>query len=144
MKLWMDTYLSGANLLWDDGVTNAAFITAFTDPPYPLERVLYMTKKIDLVYSVGFPTTVPKVDWDGTTYGYRETVPITIQCVTKQGIDGNKLYWQAEAELRRIAEVYPLSSYRNIQRVAPPGPMDMGGWILFGGTVTFTYERDTT
>jgi hypothetical protein len=144
MKLWMDTYLSNANLLWDDAVTQCTFITAYRDPPYPMERVLYETKKVDLVYSIGIPTTTPKVDWDGATYGYRESVPILIQCPTKQGITGNKLYWQAEAELRRIAETYPLSSYRNIERVGEPGHMEMGGWILFGGTVRFTYERDTT
>jgi hypothetical protein len=144
-KLWLDTYLSNANLLKDDGTTQVTFITAFQDPPYPMERVFFLSKDVDLVYSIDQPTSTPGgVDWDGTTYKYREVVPVTPQTVTKQGINGNKLLWQAEAELRRVAETYPLSSYRNIARTGPPQIRDMGGWRLFQITYQVTYERDTT
>jgi hypothetical protein len=143
-KLWLDTYLSNANLLKDDGVAQAAFITAYADPPYPMKKVFNDPKNVDLVYSIYQPTSAPKVDWDGTTYGYREAVPIAVQTVTKQGIDGNKLLWQAEAELRRVVETYPLSSYRSLERMGPPSNVDMDGWVLFQQRYVLTYERDTT
>lgn len=144
-RVFLNTYLLGANLLKADSVTQAAFITAFSDPPYPMKKVFYAPKQRDLVFSVEQPTsTVPLVGAYGSIYGYRESVPILVQTVAKQGIDGNKLLWQAERELRRIIEVNPTGSYRSLERAGSPSNRDMGGWVLFQQRYVMTYERDTT
>jgi hypothetical protein len=135
--------LQGANMLKDDALTELSFITAYGDPTYPMDRVFYDPKHVDVVFSIFTPDSEPLVDWDGVVYGYRERVPIHIYTVTKQGISGPKARWQAEAELRRIVETYPFGSYRSLQRIRDMD-RDMGGWTLFGVEYILTYERDTT
>jgi len=142
-KAFLDDKLTAANMKEDDDLTNASYIVAFSDPPYPLKLVFFGDKDIDIVFSVDTPTTTPKLDWDGTIIGYRETVPISIYTVDKTGITGTELRWKAEAELRRIVETYPMGSYRSLDRVAKNDKW-MGGWILHSVTYNLTYERDTT
>ena len=98
---------------------------------------------MDLTFAVDNPTTEPEVDWDGYIIGYTEKVPIIIQCPTKQGITGNRLRWQADAELRRVLENNPLGSYRSISRSEPFDQM-LGSHMLYGIKVTLTYSRDVT
>jgi hypothetical protein len=145
-KVFLDTYLVGANMLKDDSATQMAFITTYSDPDYPMDHVFYDPKNRDLVFSIGQPrsTVAHKVDWDGTIKGYLEAMPVTVQTVKKPGMEGNKALWTAEAELRRIVETNPSGSYRSIRRVGNPQTVDMGGWFLFQQTYVITYERDTT
>ena len=142
-KTWLDTYITDSNLTKDDDTTEVSWISCFEEPQYSLERVFYGTKNVDLLYTIGTPTSSPLVDWDGTIYDYEEAVPIYVQCVTKQGITGNKLKWKADAELRLVAETYPLGSYRSISR-AEPYDQNIGSWKIYGIKVTLTYSRDTT
>jgi len=130
-------------MLKDDASTQLTTITAFGDPPYPFDRVLYDPKNVDVVFSIFTPETSVKVDWDGTVIGYTERTPIRIYAVTKQGITGPEARWKAEAELRRIVETNPLGSYRSCSRVRDLD-RDMGGWTLYGVEYVLTYERDTT
>ena len=132
-------------MLWDDEVTELTTITAYGDPPYPFDRVLYGTKKVDVVFSIFTAESEAMVDFDGSVYGYVERVPIRIYSVTKQGITGPEARWKAEAELRRIVENNPLSAdnYRSIQRMSD-NEVDMGGWMLFSVNYILTYERDLT
>lgn len=146
-KIFLDTKLTAANMKEDDTVTNAAFIVSYADPPYPLKLVFYGTKNIDIIFTVDTPTTTPKVDWDGTIIGYKETVPIHIFTVDKTGITGTELRFRAEVELRRIVETYPVDpavdTYRSLDRISKNDRW-MGGWILHSVTYNLTYERDTT
>lgn len=141
-KVWLDTYLSNANLTKDDDSTQVTFITAFGYPDYPLLRV-FIDKAVDLVYSVGKPVSTPMMDpLTQSPYGYNEKVPIEITCITKQGVTGLKLLWKAEAELRRIAETNPEGSVRNLSDSTDI--TQMMSTIIHGVRVEMTYRRDTT
>ena len=142
-KTYLNSYLSNANLLKDDAATQVSFIIQYTYQSYPFKRVFYSPKNVDLIFAIDNPTSEPRMDWDGYINGYREQVPIIIQCPTKQGIDGNKLRWQADAELRRVVETYPMGSYRAVSQ-AVPFDQRMGTWTLYGVKVTLSYERDKT
>jgi hypothetical protein len=142
-KVYLDTYLTAANMLKDDDATQLSTITQFTDPHVPYERIFYDPKNVDVVFAIDTPESVPKNDWDGTIYGYRETVPISILTVTKQGITGAVARWRCERELRRVVETYPSGSYRSLRRMRDYD-QEMGGWILHGVVYELTYERDTT
>ena len=142
-KVFLDTYLTAANMLKDDAVTQLSTMTAYDDPHYPYERVFYVPKNVDGVYCVGTPDSEAILDWDGTIIGYREYVPITIYTVTKQGITGNLARWTAEKELRRIVEANPTGSYRSLRRMRDM-TRAMGAWMLIGVEYVLTYERDTS
>jgi len=146
-KVFLDTKLTAANMKEDDNVTNAAYIVSYADPPYPLKLVFYGDKNIDIIFTVDTPTTTPKVDWDGTIIGYKETVPIHIFTVDKTGITGTELRFRAEVELRRIVETYPVDpavdTYRSLNRISKNDRW-MGGWTLHSVTYNLTYERDVT
>jgi hypothetical protein len=143
-KVFLDTYLTATNMLWDDGVTALTTITTFADPDYPFLEVMYGGKNVDVVFSIDQSMAEPKVDWDGTIYGYREQVPITLYAVTKQGRAGPKILWQGEAELRRIVETNPTGSYRSIRRVASRNQALGDGTLLHSVEYVLTYDRDTT
>ena len=140
---WITTYDTPANITKDDDVTEASYILQYSNPPYPLSRIYFDPKNVDLTFTTDEPTTEAIVDWDGYTIGYNEKVPIHINCPTKQGITGNKLLWKAQAELRRIFETYPLGSYRGFS-VGSPYTQKLGLFTLYGVTVTVSYERDTS
>jgi len=137
------TGIQAANILKDDGVTQASFIVAYGYPDYPLERVFLGTKNVDLVYAILKPTSVPLLGGSTTPWGYEESVPIDIRTITKQGITGTKLMWQGEAELRRICETYPLgSSRRNLSESRDI--TESGSTTIYGVRVVMSYRRGIT
>ena len=142
-RFYLSSYILDANLTKDDDATEVDWISQYTYPPYPLKRIFFEPKNVDLIFNIDTPVTTPRLDFDGSIIGYNEKVPILIQCVTKQGITGNKLRWKADAELRRVVETYPLGSYRSISR-AEPFDTRMGNWIIYGIKDVLTHERDTT
>ena len=134
--------IQNANILKDDGVTQATWIVHFSQPPYPIERVFKGTKNVDIVFSIGMPNSEPLFGGSNTPYGYREEVPIEISCIKKQGIDGNKLLWNGIAELRRIIENNPKGSLRTLGRMTDT---TVGGsTIIHGVRVVLDYERGIT
>lgn len=143
-KVFIDTYITDGNITKDDDTTEASWISQFSNPPYPMKRVFFSPKNVDLVFSIDMPRSeAAKVDWDGYTIGYLEHVPVHIHTVTKQGITDNKLLWKAHAELRRILEANPLGSYRGYSS-GEPYIISHGIWQIMGVTVTVAYERDTS
>lgn len=136
------TALDPDNLTKDDGTTLAKYIVVYGNPDYPITRV-FKDKRVDLIFSIGEPTSKPLFDFDQTPYGYEEHVPITTFCIDKTGITGTKLKWKAEAELRRITENYPTGSQRGLER---RGDRDerLGSTILYSTEFTLNYRRDTT
>ncbi len=129
-----------ANITKNDGVTQASYIVQFANAPYPLERVFYAPKNIDGVYSILSAESRGLPDYRHYTYAYEESVSIEIQTVTKQGIDGEKLRWKMEAELRRIIDNYPVGSLRSLTSTRPT-EKDMGGWTVYGIIYTWRYVR---
>lgn len=141
-KTYLETYLTDSNLTKDDDSSKANYIVAFGMPDYSIIRV-FKDKQIDLIFSIGEPTSTPLMGHDLSAYGYEEHVPIQTFCIDKSGITGTKLKWKAEAELRRITESYPTGSERSFER---RGTRDerLGSTILYSTEFMLTYRRDTT
>lgn len=131
---WLEDYLNDAAL--------PVYITAYGRPDYPMTRV-FKTKGIDLVFSILEPNSTPIMGIDFVPCGYEEHVPIDIFCIDKNNIEGTKLKWQAETELRRISETYPLGSLRSFERTRD-NDVQLGSTTLYSRECILIYQRDTT
>ena len=140
-RTYLATDILDANLTHDDDLTQAAWISAFGLPDYPLSRV-FKDKAVDVIFSVGTASAKSMRDFRQYPYAYEEIVPIEIFAVDKTGITGTKLRWKAEAELRRISEAYPLASVRWISRVSD-NEKKLGSQTLFSVKYELGYIRPT-
>ena len=132
-------YLTAVNLKEDDGATNATYITCFDGADYPISRV-FLTKAVDLVFSVGKEQATAKTTYNHTIYAFEESMPITLYAVNKSGLTATNLIEQAEQEIRHIVTDYPLGSVRGISSVKHD-PVDLGECTLYSTTVTIRYTR---
>ena len=137
--MYLTTYYTAGNVLKDDDATPASVINCYSNANYPL-RIVFDTKGVDGIYTVGTPESTPHVTSTGYIYAYTETVPIEIYTIDKTGITGTILRWRMENELRRIVETYPYGSYRTLQRMSE-NEKDMGGWKLYSVRYMLTYKR---
>lgn len=147
-KVYLDTYLTATNMKKDDAATNARFIVAFGSPEYPLTRVFSSDdKNVDIVFSCDEPISEPLFDTDQEPFGYEEHAPITIMTVDKSGVTGTKVKWKAEAEVRRICEVYsgayPAGSQRSIEKRDAPDLL-IGKVVIYVTKLIMNYRRETT
>ena len=142
-KTWLDTYITRANLNWDVGSRQLEFTVMWVEPDYPIEFEFVKGRTVDLIYGIGEPDTTPLVGHDKTIVGYEEQVPITIYCVDKDGRTGTKIKWQAEAELRSVAENYPLGSIRLLKR-RESSDLWLGSDKVYRTTWLLSYRRDPT
>jgi hypothetical protein len=138
-KDYLDDYLTAGNLKEDNGATNASYITCFNDDELPISQI-FLTKAVDLVFSVGKENAVPKQNAFHYPYAFEESVPITVCAVDKAGITATNLIEQAEQEIRRIVSTYPLGSIREISS-SKPAEIDLGETKLCTQTVTISYTR---
>jgi hypothetical protein len=133
-KVYLETYLD------DSALPN--YIVAYGEPDYSLVRV-FKEKGVDLVYSLGEHTSDSIIDSDHYPIGYKEHVPVAILCIDKDNLEGTKLMWQAETELRRVTETYPLGSLRALS-TRRPQTKRLGSTVLYSAEYMLEYERDTT
>jgi len=133
-KDYLETYLNAAVL--------PNFIVAYGKPDYPMTSV-FKTKGVDLIYSLAEPTSEAVQDFDHYAIGYNEHVPVTILCIDKDNIDGTKLMWQAETELRRVTETYPEGSLRALEPRRSRTER-LGSVTLYSAEYSLDYLRDTT
>jgi len=143
-KDYLDTYFTSLPivLLENDGVTPATHTVCWANPPYPIKTV-FMTKGIDLVYSIDRQTSIPELGHDKYPTHYKEKVPIYVQAIDKTGISGHNLMWQGERQLRRVTEAYPLGSLRNIETVEF-APQVLGSTTLYSVKCVMDYTRNLT
>ena len=141
-KLFLEAYLTAGNLTKDDDATLISFIVAFGEPDYPITKV-FLTKGVDLVFSIGDPTSTAEIGHDQTPHHYNELVPITVTAINKTGITGEKLRQKAINELRRIAEENPTGSQRAMQEERSV-ERRLGSTILYQQVFMLNYRRDTT
>lgn len=113
-KVFLDAYLTAANLTEDDDSTLASFMTAFGHPPHTHIVRIFIEKEVDLIYAILEPVSKPLTGHDMTTWGYKEQVPIVHFNIDKTGINGEELKWKAERELRRICEAQIFGSVRHL------------------------------
>ncbi len=115
------------------------FLVAYGDPPYPITQV-FKIKGHDVIFRLGEPTADALIGFNDKAYGYHEQVPVFIDCIDKANIDGDKLRWQAETELRRILEAYPSGSLRMLKHVRGNNRY-VGGYPIYGSECVFDYLR---
>ncbi len=139
---WLNAYIVSANMTRDNAVTPLTKTVFYSDPDYELLE-LFSTKGFDVAFAVGNPTSRSLLDWDQTTYGYQETVPIIIYCIDKDGITGIKTKQKAEMELRRIFETYYHPNHRSFSTTRSLDK-NMGSFTLYGTEYSLTYVRDET
>ena len=144
-KYWLTTNYIANNVHLDDGVTHAVNHITFSDAPYPLRRVFFDPKNNDVVIAVAPATSTPLIQADKSIYGYEEEVPITIYTVDKDGLTGVNVRQKAEAELRRVAENYPIGtgSLRELTKTRAKETV-YAGWTLYSAEYTLRYTRDLT
>jgi len=114
-------------------------MVAFGKPPYDLSRV-FTDSAIDLVYSLGEPTSTPLIESNLNTWGFKESVPITTFCITKPGITGTKCKWKAEAELRLVCQEYRYGSIRLLENRSD-NDLDIGGMNVYSTKWNLNYKR---
>ncbi|MCJ7767710.1 hypothetical protein MUP79_04925, partial [Candidatus Bathyarchaeota archaeon] len=142
-KDYLDTYFASLpiSLLKNDG-TAATHAVSWANPPY-LIKTVFVTKGIDLVYSVGRGTSTPLIGGDKYPYNYKEKVSIFSQAIDKTGISGDNLMWQGERQLRRVTEAYPLGSLRNFETMTPK-TQSLGSTTLYSVECVLDYQRNLT
>ena len=141
-RLYLNAYITAANITKDDNITQAPIITQFEKPPYPLKFIYFWPKYQDGVYTVLTPTATPLVDYTETVYAYDEAVPIEISCVSRPGtITGDLLRWKMEHELRNVVEEnpYPGSIRHSLIRVTATD-RDVGAFKLHTVTYLLRYR----
>ena len=146
-KVWLDTYLTGANLLKNNGSTQASSITQFSDPPYSIPRIFYGGKDVDIVFTILSPSSTPVLGAFHKAYAYEETVPIMVSTLDKTAITGVNLLWQGDLELRRLQETYATvcttrSLFRSFTKTSD-SVEDVGGMRLFNSVYELRYKRAT-
>jgi hypothetical protein len=140
-KVWADTRLVAANITKADDATPCTIHVCYANPLYPLKLTFFGTKNNDVEFAIQDAQVKPVIGWDKKAAYYVEEVPIEIFCVDKgTTVLGLDSLWKAEAELRRIAEVYPLGSVRTFSTLEP-NTRDMGGWNLYSKKCILRYKR---
>jgi len=137
-KSYLDTYLTAVNLKKDNGAF-ATYITCFDGADYSITQV-FLTKDVDLVFSVGKEQATVKTDYLHEPYAFIESVPITVSAINKSGITAINLIEQAEQEIRHIISDHPLGSIREISNTKPV-EVDLGETKLYSSTVIVRYTR---
>lgn len=139
MKVWLDAYLTPANITKDDNATACSLLVAYDFPEYPLGLV-FKDKAVNVVFSVGDPVTTALYNQNKIIYGYSEKTPITICCVDTTGLTATNVKWKAERELRRVAEVYPFGSLRLLEQRRDITTYE-GAAIIYRTELTLNYKR---
>lgn len=142
-RAWFTSYWTAGHVFEDDLATPATGIWCYEGADYPLEKVFYGSKNVDYFLVVYKPRSLALKSHDMYIYAYEEIVPIELVCIDKTGITAELLIWQAEAELRLIAETYPFGSFRDLTR-AEETKKRFGATTLYAVTYHLRYVRDTT
>jgi hypothetical protein len=144
-KILLGTYLTAANLKKDNGATAASYIVCFDGASYPVTRV-FLTKAIDLIFSVGRGTTKALGQANKVPYAFDEVCPVTIYAVNKAGITATNLVEQAEQELRHILTDYPFVAGTNIRSLEniKETTVDLGVAHLYSVECAIRYTRVNT
>jgi hypothetical protein len=138
-KTYLDSYITDGNLKEDNGSTNVTWRSCFDGAPYPFSKI-FLTKNIDLVFSISKEDAKPRLNYEHYPYAFDETVSITVYAVNKSGITATNLIEQAEQEIRHVVTDHPLGSIRSIESITHK-PVDLGSTTLYSTTVKIKYTR---
>lgn len=139
MKDLIQTYDDLISATEDDNSTPADYIVSFADPPYPISKV-FVTKGVDGIYSIDFPSSEGLPSSDGSPYGYLENVPVAIGTMDKTTISGDKLLLKMENGLRAIMEAHPNGSLRTVGPIRK-NTVSLGSGTIYSREYTARYKR---
>ena len=139
-KEWLDLYLSSANILKTDGVTPCQIHASYGNNRNYLRQILSGNIDNDVEFTIQDAETTAHVGFNKKAYAYKEKVTVEPYAINKTAVNGLDVVWQAQNELRRISEVYPLGSVRTFEGFAP-NTKDMGGWELYSKRCVLKYKR---
>ena len=143
-KVWLDTYVTGANITKNDNATVASWACIFRNRVYPLIKEFRASSApVQGLYVISQPTTTPLIGVDQKVYGYTEEVPIFVDTVDSNACGGEQLLWKMEAELRSVCENYETGSYRG-PTMRRANFIDLGSEQLFEIESRIKYVRDTS
>jgi hypothetical protein len=137
-RLFLSDHLSSADITKDDA-SQATYITAFSNADYPITKV-FVTKGVDLIFSVDSGESEGLVGHDKSAYAYHESVPIDLFAINKTGITATNLIEKGYQELRRILESYPTGSVRRMGRMTET-TRSLGSPLLFSQKCMVEYTR---
>lgn len=139
-KVWMDTRLRAAQITQDDDSALANYVVIFNEPPYPLELEFRGGSNMDGLYVIDQPNSTPLRDADQIIRDYTDHVPIHVMAVDSAGCTGTALQHKMVAELQYIAETFPESSQRTLERRSKHD-RDLGGMWLYDTEYLLSYTR---
>jgi hypothetical protein len=143
-KVWLDTYITKANLTKDDDSTQVRFRVMYANPDYPFKKDFkHFADPTDLFFIIDTPNSTAMPGHDQYPIGYEEHVPIEVACIDKTGITGTLLRWKAVKELRKVAEDNPFGSQRSLEEERP-NDKRLGSLTVYSQRVILNYRRDTT
>ena len=156
MKVYLDTYITAANLTHDDDATVATYAVMYAYPHYPLEyefmeddrtghKLITDTDTIDLAFLIDKPTSKPIYNYDSTIVYYEESIPVHVQAINQLGLTAEKLLWKAEDELRTVflTQPYAVGSVHGLSETREHN-IKYGATTIYGFSLTKTYLRGST
>jgi len=152
MKVYLDTYITDANLTADDDATELVNAVMYAYPPYPLDLEFiadYRTGRnpydiIDIGFFIDKPTAKARYSSARTIYGYEESIPIHVHCVDRPGVTSELLLWKAEDELRTVLSTYPEQVNWRFISETKDNTLRFGATTVHGFTLTISYVREST
>jgi len=136
-------HLRSSQITKDDDETLASYGIIFNDPPYPLELEFRGASNMEGLYVIDQPNSTPLRDADQIVRDYTDHVPIHVLAVDSTGCTGTALQHKMVAELQYVAETYPESSQRSLERRSKHD-RDLGGMWLYDTEYLLSYTRTAT
>lgn len=147
-KAFLTSYLADANIVRDDGSTEAAYCVIYATSDYDMimEEFRASSSPVDGLHLIGEPDSRPLIGASQTAYGYEEHVPVFVFTIDKAGITGAKLKRMMEAELRRVCETYPIGKECTRPRLERRRDYDqrLGSTILHSTEFVLNYRHART
>jgi len=133
-KVYLDNYLN---------ISGVNFACLFEKPNYPMQLEFKGASNMDLLFLIGQPNSEPNIDFDKTTCGYEEKVPITISCVNKfTDIQTTQLLQIGEDALRKVLQDHPEGASLRTLGVMRDRTEHLGSTILYSRECIMNYSRE--
>jgi hypothetical protein len=145
LKLYLDTYITDANITVDDDTTEAYTTVMYAYPPYPMELLFSGNyEDYDIIFFVDKPISKPRYSSARLIHAYEESIPIHCHCLDKTGVTPELVLWKAEDELRRVLYTYPEQTNWRLLSESKEHNIRSASTTFYGFTLTFTYLREST
>lgn len=141
-KVYLETYLTDANLTKDDDSTEFDFSVMYDNLAYSPIREFLPYDDYCVMFLLGDPDSQPEMGHNKVPVAYDEMQPITISCIDREGATAAKTKWKAERDLRRILESYPYGSVRSMNK-RRDATVKFGGTTIYQTVFDLRYRRSS-